>query len=344
MFRFENIDFWYLFLAVPLLLILLLINRVRRKGALGRFGNISMLSQLMPGVSKYKVWVKFVLIILSLSGIIFGIMKPQFGTKLQEVKREGVEVIIALDISNSMLAEDIKPNRLERAKRMIDKMIDKMYNDKIGLVMFAGESFLNLPLTTDYSAAKLLVSSVTTDLIPSQGTAIGSAIELSMESFSEDETSKVLIIITDGENHEDDAINKASEAAEKGIYIHTVGMGSRDGGPIPEYINGRRVGFKKDNSGNTIITKLDESMLSQLSSTANGNFFRADADDVDLSKVIDKINDLEKTEFETKKYSDYDDKFQYALFVGLFFLIFDMLISERKNKFISNLFSFEGKK
>jgi len=344
MFRFENIDFWYLFLAVPLLLILFLINRVRRKGALGRFGDISMLSQLMPGVSKYKVWVKFVLIIISLAGIILGIMKPQFGTKLQELKREGVEVIIALDISNSMLAEDIKPNRLERAKRMIDKMIDKMYNDKIGLVMFAGESFLNLPLTTDYSAAKLLVSSVTTDLIPSQGTAIGSAIELSMESFSEDETSKVLIIITDGENHEDDAINRASEAAEKGIYIHTVGMGSRDGGPIPEYINGRRVGFKKDNSGNTIITKLDESMLSQLSSTANGNFFRADANDVDLSKVIDKINDLEKTEFETKKYSDYDDKFQYALFVGLFFLIFDIIISERKNKFISNLFSFEGKR
>ena len=344
MFRFENIDFYYLFLAIPIIFILLLINRVRRKNALKSLGNTTVVNTLMPRVSKYKVWIKFCLLCFALAGIILSIMKPQFGTTLQEVKREGVEVIIALDISNSMLAEDIKPNRLERAKRIIDKMIDKMYTDKIGLVMFAGESFLQLPLTSDYSAAKLLVNSVSTELIPSQGTAIGAAIDLSIESFSEDETSKVLLIITDGENHEDDAINKANKASENGIIIHTIGMGSVDGGPIPDYVNRRNVGYKKDNSGNTIITKLDDKMLSQLASTANGQFFRSDATDIDLSKVLEIINDMDKTEFETKKYSNYDDKFQILIFIAIFFLIFDLLISERKNMFITNLFSFGDSK
>ncbi len=264
---------------------------------------------------------------------------------MEEVKREGIEIIIALDISNSMMAEDIKPNRLERAKQSVINLLANLYGDRIGIILFAGESFLQLPLTTDYSTAKLLISTISTDLIPSQGTAIGSAIEMAMGSFSETETNKVLIIITDGENHEDDALGKAKDASEKGIYINTIGMGSEDGGPIPEYESNRRIGWKKDKSGNVVMTKLDPGMLSQIASAGNGKFIRSGSASTDLKILIDDLERIEKTEFESKVFADYEDQFQYFIALALFFLIIDMLTSNKRNKWVWNLVKFaEGKK
>lgn len=341
LFRFENESFYLLFILVPTLLVIYILSGILRKKKLDNFSSKSLFYRITDGISKYKTHFKFILILLGISSLIFGIMNPQVGSKLEKVKREGIEIMIAIDVSNSMLSEDIKPSRLESAKHAINNLIDKLYNDKIGIVLFAGDSFLQLPLTTDYSAAKLLLSTVSTDLIPTQGTAIGSAIELSMESFSkETKTGKALIIITDGENHEDDALSMAKEANEKGITISTIGMGTEEGGPIPLYKNGQRVDFIKDGSGNVVVTKLDASMLSQLAAAGNGEFIRASNAGVDMKEIIDNMQHLEKEQFESKIFTDYEDRFQLFLGISLFLLVLEFLISSRENKFIKRIFTF----
>lgn len=344
MFRFENEIYKWALLAVPLLIVIYLIARYNTRKTLKLIGNIEFVNRLIPDLSKSKYLIKFIIRILALIAFILGMMNLQFGTKLEEVEREGIEIIVALDISNSMLAEDIAPSRLERAKQSVLKLIDNIYNDKLGLIIFAGESFLQLPLTTDYSAAKLLVSTISPDLIPAQGTAIGSAIELSMESFSEEEVNKVLIVITDGENHEDDALGMAEEAVEKGIFVNTIGMGSPDGAPIPIIQNGRNLGFRKDRSGETVVTKLNEGMLRQIATTGNGRFIRASNTDLNLKAILDDLENIEKTKFDTKVFTDYDDKFQWFFGFSLLMLIIDFIMSYRKNKFVSGLINFtEGK-
>lgn len=319
--------------AVPLLVLIYLIYRVRRKKLLERFGTRSAIKRLAPNVSTFKNSTKFVLAIIAFSLMVLGLANPLIGTKMKEVKREGIEVVIAVDVSNSMLAEDIRPNRLERAKSAIKRLIDDLTQDKISIVLFAGDSFLQLPMTTDYSAAKLMVSTMGTDLIEKQGTAIGSAIELGLESFSEDEeVNKVMIIITDGENHEDDALSAAKEAVDKGIIIHTIGMGSVDGGPIPNIVNGRPQGFIKDNSGKTVVSKMNANMLKELSSVGGGSFVRASGGEVNLGDLIDDISKMEKTEFEARIFTDFEDRFQYVFFFALIVLVLEMLISDRRNK------------
>ena len=233
MFRFENSVFLYVLVLIPAFALLYFLLRNYRKKLLQKYGDMSLLNHLMPEVSRYKNVIKISLLLSGLAFLILGTANPQIGTKLENFKREGVDVIIAIDVSNSMKAEDVKPNRLERAKQYVSKLIDKMYNDRIGLIVFAGDAFIQLPLTTDYSAAKLFLSTVDCDLVYNQGTAIGKAIELSMKSFKQEEKKyKALIIITDGENHEDDAISIAGEAVKTGIVIYTIGMGSINGAPI----------------------------------------------------------------------------------------------------------------
>ena len=298
-----------------------------------RFGSKIAISRLAPNISTFKNSLKFILVTIAFSLMVLGLANPLIGTKMKEVRREGIEVVIAVDVSNSMLAEDIRPNRLERAKSAIKRLIDDLTQDKISIVLFAGDSFLQLPMTTDYSAAKLMVSTMSTDLIEKQGTAIGSAIELGLESFSDDEeVNKVMIIITDGENHEDDALSAAKEADEKGVIIHTIGMGSVDGGPIPNVINGKPQGFITDNSGKTVVSKLNANMLQELASIGGGSFVRASGGDVNLGDLIDDIAEMEKTEFEAKVFTDFEDRFQYVFFFALFVLVLEMLISDRKNK------------
>jgi Ca-activated chloride channel family protein len=280
---------------------------------------------------------KFAVLMLALAFIIAGIAGPQYGSKLKKVKREGIELIIALDVSNSMLAEDIQPNRLDRSKLAISRLVDKLKDDKIGLIVFAGDAYTQLPITSDYNSAKLFLNSVNTQIVPKQGTAIGAAIALAMRSFSpSSKANKAIIVITDGENHEDDAVSVAKSAVENGIVVHTIGMGLPQGSPIPVLRNGAKE-YLKDNQGNVVITKLDETMLEQIATAGDGVYVRANNAQVGLNTLFDEINKLEKTEMESLVYSDYEDQFQYFFAIGLFLILLEFVILERKNKFLKNI-------
>ena len=234
MLRYENSEYLFLMVIIPIIIILFVMAIRWRKRAIDKFGESHMVFKLMPMASFTKLRLKFILFSFSIAFIIIGLANPQIGSKMEEVKREGVDLMIAIDLSNSMLAEDLQPNRLMRAKQSISRLIDRLDGDRIGLVVFAGDAYVQLPITTDYSAAKLFLSTINTDIIPTQGTAIGKAIELSINSFDvSNDQNKAIIIITDGENHEDDAIQKAKDAEDMGIFVHTIGMGSAEGGPIP---------------------------------------------------------------------------------------------------------------
>ena len=336
MIRFAHSEYLYVLAALPLLFILFLWMSKLRKQALERFGNPSLLAQLMSASGKYKRTVKFFIVFGALGLVMLGIANPQIGTKLEEVKREGVDIMIALDVSNSMKAEDIKPNRLESAKQEMSRMLDKLQNDRIGLIVFGGESYLQLPLTTDYSACKLMLSTIDVDVVPVPGTAIGSAIRLAMKSFTEGERKhKVIIIITDGENHEDDAIAAAKDAASEGAIVHTIGMGSTEGAPIPVYQDNAQIGFKKDADGNTVLTKLDEQGLQQIAEAGNGKYIRATNQQNELDVILKEIQSMEKKEFGAKVFTEYEDRFQYFLGAAFFLIVLEFFISERKTKWLS---------
>ena len=269
--------------------------------------------------------------------MIVGVAGPQFGSKLQQVKKKGVELMIALDVSNSMMAQDIKPSRLEKAKMAIARMVEKLSDDKVGLIVFAGDAYVQLPITTDYSSAKLFLSNISTDVVPVQGTAIGSAIDLAAKSFTpETETSKAIIVITDGENHQDDAVAAAGRARGNGITVHTIGMGLEQGGPIPE--KGQSGQFMKDGNGAIVVSKLDEQMLKDIAKAGEGLYVRASNTDVGLSQLLDEVNRMEKTLLEERVYADYAEKYQYFLLAGLFFIFVEFMILGRKNKRLLNQF------
>ena len=271
-----------------------------------------------------------------LSFIITALAQPQFGSKLQTSKRKGAEIIIALDVSNSMMAEDIKPNRLERAKRAIAQLTERLRNDKLGLIVFAGQAYVQLPITTDYTSAKLFLNAITTNTVPLQGTAIGAAINMAVKSFSPNfEGSKAIIVITDGENHEDDAIGAAKAASEDKIIVHTIGMGLPQGAPIPVGVEGSK-DYMKDKSNNIIVTKLDENMLIQEATSGGGTYIRANNAEVGLNNLFNEIEKMEKTEINSREYSEYNDQFPLFLFIGLILILLDFMILERKNKWLRN--------
>lgn len=331
MLRFAHPEYLYALLILPLLIAIYIWSRQARKRSLRKLGNPELLQQLMPAAAKYKRRIKFGLLLLSLALLIIALANPQIGTKLETVKREGVDIMIALDVSNSMLAEDFKPNRLENAKRQISLMLDHLENDRIGIVVFAGASFLQLPLTTDYSAARLFLSAVDTDIVSVQGTAIGSAIRMAMQSFVQGERKyKVIVVISDGENFEDDALDAAKEAAAAGIAIHTIGMGSPQGVPIPVYQKGVQVGFKKDNEGNVVITRLDEVLLQRIADTSKGKYIRAGVRQDELNTIFKQIEGMEKKQIAAKMYTEFEDRFQYPLFAALILLLIEFFLSERK--------------
>jgi Ca-activated chloride channel family protein len=343
LFRFANPDFLYLLLLLPVMVILWILNDIRKKKALRRFGNSELVDKLMPEHSRVRPFLKFVLQILAFSAVIIIVARPQFGSKLEEVKKEGVEVIIALDVSNSMLAEDIQPNRITRAKQALTRLIDNLDNDKIGLIVFAGDAYTQIPITTDYVSAKMFLNAINPDMVPKQGTAIGSAIELGMKSFSPGEgKSKAMIIITDGENHEDDPVSAAREAAKSGIVIHTIGIGSAEGVPIPVTVNGKR-DFLKDRDGNTVITKLDEEILKQIAVTTGGNYVRASNTNIGLDQIFAEIKKMKKQDLESKMYTEYNDQFQIFAVIALFLLVMDFIIMERKNRKLANIRLFKFK-
>lgn len=337
MYKFQHIEYLYLLAVVPLFILLqwwyFSWQRKQRK----KFAEQKFISSLVPELSKGKPVIKFTLLILAFCALIIGLANPQLGSKLEEVKREGVDLMIALDLSNSMLAEDLTPNRLERAKRSISKLIDNVKNDRIGIVVFAGQAFVQLPITTDYSAAKLFLSTVNTDIMPVQGTAIGNAIDLSLESFDfENQTSKAIVIITDGEDHEDDPLIAARKAQEKGVIVHTIGMGSPKGVPIPLYYGNQKIGFRKDKAGNSVVSKLNESILKDIAQAGGGIYVRATNAQNGLDYIFSEIEKMEKVNFDAKVFTDYESRFPFFVGIALVLLILDLLIIERKNKWLNS--------
>jgi len=343
LFRFANPDLLYLLLLLPVLIIFWILNEVRRKKALKRFGDPGLVRKLMPELSGTRPWLKFILQLVAVTSAIIILARPQFGSKLEEVKKQGVEVIIALDVSNSMLAGDIQPDRLTRAKQALTRLIDNLENDKIGLIVFAGDAYTQIPITTDYISAKMFLSSIRPDMVPKQGTAIGAAIDLGMRSFSPGEgKSKAMIIITDGENHEDEPVAKASEASEKGIIIHTIGIGSAEGVPIPVMVNGRK-DYLKDNEGNTVITRLDEEILKKIAVSTGGNYVRASNTNIGLEEIFGEIRKMKTEELESTMYTEYNDQFQIFAVIVLLFLFADFMIMDRKNRRLANIRLFRYK-
>ena len=342
MLRYEDITFLYLLALVPIIIAVFYVFLRWRKNAILKLGSFSVIEKMMPMTSIFKLKIKFWMYVIALIALIIGLANPQFGSKLEEVNREGIDIMIAIDLSNSMLAKDLPPNRLERAKQSISRMIDRLQGDRIGLVVFAGEAYVQLPITTDYSAAKLFLSTINSDIIPTQGTAIGKAIELCMNSFDfENGQSKSIIVITDGENHEDDAIEKAKEAYKKGIIVHTIGMGSKEGGPIPINNKGQ---FLKDNNNQTVITKLNEVMLKQIASSGNGSYIRANTTSTGLDALFNEINNMEKNKIDSKVFTDYKDRFQWLLAIAIFILVLEMILLETKNKWSNKIQLFEDEK
>ncbi len=341
MFKFAHPEILYVLISIPAFVLLFLLAQRKRKKAIESFGDLALMETLMPEISKTRPVLKFILSMVALCILIFVIAGPQFGSKLQEVKRKGVEIVIALDVSNSMLAEDIQPNRLERAKRAISRLVDKLSNDKIGLIVFAGEAYTQIPITTDYVSAKMFLSSIQPNMVNKQGTAIGSAIELGMRSFTpESELNKALIIITDGENHEDDAIKAAVAAKEKGIFVHTIGMGDAKGAPIPLQPGSNE--FIKDREGNTVISKRDEKMLQEIAISGGGLYIGEVQ--AGLRTLFDEINKMDKQEYESKIYTEFEDRFQYLTALVLLVLIFEFIILEKKNKWLKNIDLFDTNK
>jgi len=339
--RLENIEYLHLFWVIGGMVVLFWLGMRWKKRSLKRYGDMSVYKSLVPRMSFARPRFKFILFIVATAFLIMGIVNPQIGSKLKEAERKGVDLMIALDVSNSMNARDIKPSRLDRAKKAISKLIDRLSGDRIGIIVFAGQAYTQLPITTDYSAAKLFLSNVDSDIVPTQGTSIGNAIDLAMDSFTDNDHSKAIIVITDGENHQQDALEKAKEAKNKGIMVHTIGMGLPNGAPIPVYKNGQMQGFKKDNQGNTVVSKLNEQLLSQLADAGSGKYVRANNTKAGLNAIFDEINAMEKKKFETKTYADYEDRFQYFLAVSLLLFIIEAIMVNRKSKWADSIKLFQ---
>ena len=345
MFRFSHSEYLYFLLIIPFIIGVFWFVTILQKRAIKRFGNLDTLMQLMPGFSQQRGWLKVILFSAAVALIIMGIAGPQFGSKLTDVKRKGIELIIALDVSNSMMAQDIQPNRLERAKQAISRLVDKLTDDRLGLVVFAGDAYVQLPITNDYISAKMFLSSINPGIVPKQGTAIGSAINLAANSFSpQSQTSKVIVVISDGENHEDDPVEAAKHAADQGIYVYAIGIGSPQGSPIPASQD-NQTSFWKDKDGNVVVSKLDEETLSKVAVAGNGKYIRATNTQLGLLPLFDEINKMQKSELKEKVYSEYNDQFQYFFAFALFLLVIEFIILERKNKWLSklNLFGVNGR-
>ena len=332
LFRFANPEYLYLLLLLPFMIAIFIINEFRKRNSLKKLGETNLINRLIPEISGIRPVIKFLFQLMALSAAVIMLARPQFGSRIEEVKKQGVEVIIALDVSNSMLAEDIQPNRLTRAKQAISRLVDNLENDKIGLIVFAGDAYTQIPVTTDYVSAKMFLSTINPEMVPKQGTAIGAAIDLASRSFTPGEgKSKALIIITDGENHEDDPVSAAGEATKTGIVIHTIGIGSAEGVPVPVTTGGRR-DYLKDADGATVITKLDEEILKKIAMSAGGNYIRASNSNIGLDEIFNDIRKMKKEELESTMYTEYNDQFQIFAAISILFLLLDILIMDRKNR------------
>ena len=327
MFRFANPHLLWLLVAVPAMIILFAIVLRLRKRNLRHFGNIATVAVLLRDVSSWRVYAKFILFVLAYTALVFAAARPQFGTKLREERGEGVEMMFVVDVSNSMLAEDLTPNRLDRTRYAIDKLFSQMEQDRVGMVVFAGEAKVQLPITTDYRMARNFIKRLSPSLVGVQGTNLSSAIDLASLSFSQREgASQVMIIITDGEAHDGDALAMAEQAALRGIRIFTIGIGSPEGAPIK--INGD---FIKDDKGEMVVSRLNEELLQEIAEKGNGAYVRASSAEFGLNEIVDAVAELEKTEQTNVRFDEYNEQFIWILWVAFALLLLEALLLDRRN-------------
>ncbi|MEI6433323.1 MAG: VWA domain-containing protein [Bacteroidota bacterium] len=342
MFKFAHTYYFYFLALIPVFIALLTFFLLWKKKAIARYGDMNVIRQLMPEYSGGKIIIKFLGIMLAMVALIFALADPQTGSKIEKVKRKGIDLMICLDVSNSMMAMDIKPNRIERAKQSIIRLIDNLEGDRIGIIVFAGKAYTQLPITTDYAAAKMFTEMINTNIVPTQGTAIAQAIELAVNGFGDTKHNRAIVIITDGEDHEGNVLEQAELAVKKNITIYAIGMGLPEGSPIPVYDGNVQVGYKKDRDGQTIMSKLDETLLQQIASVGKGMYVRATTSETGLSKIFEDISKIQKSEIEEKQFSDYEDQFQYFVGIAILLLILDLFVFERKTRWIKRFQPFRA--
>ncbi len=336
MFRFANPEYLYLFFAIPIFIIGFIYLNIRKRKSVEKLGTLSLVKKMMPELSLKRSYLKFWLVLVAIGFGIIVLARPQFGTKVEKVDKKGIELVIAIDVSNSMLAEDIRPSRLAKAKQMLTRIIDERKDDKVAIVVFAGEAFIQLPLTPDNQSAKLFLETIDPSLVPVQGTAIGSAIDMSMTCFSNDQDiDRAIVLITDGEGHEGNAEEAAARVADKGVHVNVVGIGTTEGAIIPISEGSSEV--KRDTQGQPVVTKLNEEMCRQIAKAGKGLYAHADNSNSALKSLQSELEKLQKKEIDGVAYSEYDEKFQIFAAVMLLLLILEVCIFDKKNRIFRNV-------
>jgi Ca-activated chloride channel family protein len=344
MYQIEEPTYFYYLAIIPAIVVLFLLVLWWKKRIQKRFADPKLIQKLSPEKSTFKSFLKLIVFCFSLFFLIISLANPKMGTKLETVKRQGVDIVFALDVSKSMLAEDIAPNRLEKAKQIITKVIENLGSDRIGIIIYAGSSYPLLPITTDYAAARMFLQNANTEMVSNQGTAINDAIERALSYYDNDEqTNRFLVIVSDGEDHQENTLDLAKEAAKKGIKIYTVGIGTAKGGPIPLKDNGRVVAYKKNNEGTVVVTQLNEQILRDIANVGNGKYINGNKTQETIATIKEVLEKAEKNEFETKQFSDYEDQFQWFVGIGLLLLIIDVTLLEKKTKWVQKLNLFNEK-
>ncbi|MDG1452237.1 MAG: VWA domain-containing protein [Polaribacter sp.] len=345
MYRIEEPIYFYFLAIIPAMIVVFLMVLWWKKHTQNKFSDLNLLQKIAPNSSNFKSALKVGMLLIGIAFLIISLTNPKMGTKLKTVKREGVDVVFALDVSKSMLAEDIAPNRLEKAKQIISKTIDKLGSDRVGIIIYAGNSYPLLPITTDHAAANMFLQNAAPEMVSSQGTAINEALELAKTYYNNDEqTNRFLIIISDGEDHQEETKQMAQNLANEGVKIFTIGIGTEKGGPIPLRINGSMIGYKKDRKGETVITKRTPKVLEGIANAANGKYIDGNVTQKPVNIISEIIANAEKNEFETKQFADYKDQFQWFVGFGLLFLVIDVFLFDKKTKWVTNIDLFNEEK
>lgn len=346
MIQLDEKAYLYLLGVIPVLLVLFLLHQLWKRRVQRRFADPRLLKELAPDRSMFKPQIKLILLLMALTFLTMGLVNPKMGTKLETVKREGVDVVFAVDVSKSMLAEDIAPNRLEKAKRLVSEIINELASDRVGIIAYAGQAYPQLPITTDYGAAKMFLQSMNTDMLSSQGTAINEAIELAATYYDDEEqTNRVLFVISDGEDHSEGAVLDAVDlATEQGIQVYTIGVGGTKGAPIPIKRNGVVESLKKDIEGEVVITRLNEEILIEIAEEGNGAYIDGENTAAAVEAIQEILSQMDKKEFEAKQFAEFQDQFQWFLGGALILLLLDVFVLERKTAWLRKLDLFNEKK
>jgi Ca-activated chloride channel family protein len=338
MYQIEEPIYFYYFAIIPVVIVVFLLAFWWKKRAQKRFTDRALLEKLAPNASTFKSVLKMVFLVIGIGFLVISLVNPKMGTKLKTIKREGVDVVFALDVSKSMLAEDIAPNRLEKAKQIITKIIDKLGSDRVGIIIYAGNSYPLLPITTDHAAAKMFLQNAGPDMVSSQGTAINEALNLAKTYYNNDEqTNRFLIIISDGEDHQEETKQVAQDMSKEGVKVYTIGVGTEKGGPIPMKINGSLLGYKKDQKGETVITQRKPAVLEAVANAAGGRYIDGNKTEKPVDFIEELIANAQKNEFETKQFSDYKDQFQWFIGFGILFLLIDIFFLDKKTKWVKKI-------